>query len=109
MYETAQAANIGYQQSGNAAQGLNSAAIKKSVTAEMVNRLEGINGTLRTVIASQKALIERLHGQKAEKDCGETCAPTPSGMLYTLEERLNWLTNSANEISLNQQVLNNLA
>ena len=111
MYDLPQATALAAYQSGqigNSAAGLSTP--KPSVTVEIITRLENLNSILRDVIVGQRHLMEMLHGSCPEvANDVKASAPSPSGTLNAIDERLNWLMNSAQEIASNQQTLDRLA
>lgn len=96
--------------SGQQTAGIAQAVPKAPAAQEIVSRLETLNGILRDVIICQRNLLERLHGPSPTSDSvGKSANVSPSGYLNTIEERLNWLMQTSQEIVSNQQTLDRLA
>ena len=111
MYDTQMQAQKAYVANGiasGAVQGLN-APVKQTVAVEIVNQIELINSTLRDVITSQRNLLDRLHGPRPENPCCEASKSPNMGILGTIEERINWLRSSSQELLENQRSLDRLA
>lgn len=109
MYDTAQGQNslMQAQYANHATQGAICADSDRKATAseEIINRLGNINGILRDVIASQRNLIDRLHGASPVNPSSEKSPPSPNGHLAAIDERLQWVMQAAQEISSNQNKL----
>ncbi len=82
---------------------------KASVSNEIINRLESVNGVLRDVVNMQRQLLDKLHGPRPENPNCEAKVNPAMGALGTIDERLNWVMNSAQEVMKNQQALDKLA
>lgn len=82
---------------------------KQSVSNEIINRMEGLNSTLLSILDHQQGLIDRLHGASPTAGIAEGKNVAGGGLLSAIDERMNWLVSNAQKILENQCKLNNLA
>lgn len=82
---------------------------QQTVSGEILARLETIHARLRNIADNQRTLLERLHGPRPTAVQSDSKSPIPSGLLQTIDERLNWLGNIVSEITENQSQLDRLA
>lgn len=80
-----------------------------TVASEIISRMENLHCLLKDILISQRNLMERLHGPRPETPSNEAKVVQPQGLLGTIDERLNWLSHTAQEISSNQMTLDRLA
>lgn len=103
------ACNSGYIGHSQAAANYPSPPKQPTVVSEIINRLENLHSLLRDAANSQCILIEKLHGPSPVTAIGEKGIQPNGGLLLTIDERLNWLLSTAQEINVNQQRLDGIA